>query len=145
MWNIVVNRRTSGIFVHKVSQSPPLSLSTSLSHVIHKVMLPLLDLYILHPILYIIKVTFPISLHWPFFSSQPLPSLPLIPLYPLYVSPYCTFLLSVPPSCLSSLSTVIHSSLLFLPPFSLSFSATFFSYFSPLTSLLFLLSPPSHS
>ena len=88
--------------------------------------------------LFVHKVTGPLSLHWPFFSSQPLPSLPLIPLYPLCVSPYCLF----PSSCLSSLSTVIRSSLLlsllFLPPFSPSlFSLPFLPPFSPFLSPTF--------
>ena len=126
MWNIVVTWRTSGIFVHIVTQSLPLSLSTSLSHhVILKVTLPLLDVpwpqY--PPTCFVHKVTFPLSLHWPFFSSQPPPSLPLI--LPSLRLP----LLNLSSFCF--LHPVYHLSLpLFIPPSSFSLSSLFlFSHF----------------
>ena len=137
MWNIVVTWRTSGIFVHKVTQSPLLSLSTSLSHhVILKVTLPLLDVPwpLYSPPCFVHKVTGPLSLHWPSFLRN-LPST-----YSSLPSLCLPFLLSVS-SILSIISLYLYS---FLPPLSPSpFSLLFLPLFSlpfrpPFSLLLFL-------
>ena len=139
MWNIVVTWRTSGIFLHKVTQSPPLSLSTSLSHhVILKVTLPLLDLPwpLYPPPCFVHKVTGPLSLHRPSFVPNLYPPFHLF-FSTLFMSPLSSFCflhpvyhLSLPLLILPPLSSSPFS-LLFLPLFSLPFRPPFSPPFSP--------------